>query len=282
MSGPAKPAAAAGALAAAIFVWLVWQPLDRRGGGEGKVVPLRVVKVTIPEGLSRAEIAPIVRRAGLGGDYRRASRRSAALDPRRWGAPAPEPESLEGFLFPATYEMFPGDRVERLVRRQIEAFRERIGRVSMRYARAKNLTVYDVLTIASMIEREVRVPRERRLVAAVIYNRLHARQPLGIDATVRYAVGNWTRPLRRSELASPSPYNTRVRAGLPPGPIGNPGLAAIEAAANPARAGYLYYVVEPGGCGEHVFARTAAEFEAARRRYEAARRAAGGRSPTSC
>ena len=85
-----------------------------------------------------------------------------------------------------------------------------------------------MVTIASMVERETRVARERPLVAAVIYNRLHARQPLGIDATIRYATGNWTRALTRSDLALDSPYNTRTRAGLPPTPIGNPGLASLR------------------------------------------------------
>ena len=93
----------------------------------------------------------------------------------------------------------------------------------MRYARRKNLTPYDVLIIASLIEREAMVAKERPLIASVIYNRLHDGIPLGIDATVRFVTGNWKRPLRQSELANPSPYNTRVHAGLPPGPIGNPG-----------------------------------------------------------
>jgi peptidoglycan lytic transglycosylase G len=133
-----------------------------------------------------------------------------------------------------------------------------------------------------MIDREVQVPSERRLVAEVIYNRLEAGEPLGIDATIRYATGNWTRPLTRSELGLDSPYNTRTRAGLPPTPIGNPGLASIEAAARPARVGYMYYVVKPGTCGEHAFSTTFAQFEQDQRRYNEARDAAGGKSPTTC
>jgi cell division protein YceG involved in septum cleavage len=116
----------------------------------------------------------------------------------------------------------------------------------------------------------------------VIYNRLHAQQPLAIDATIRYATGNWRSPLTKSQLAIDSPYNTRTRAGLPPGPIGNPGLASIEAAAKPARVGYLYYVVKPGTCGEHAFSSTFAKFQQDQARYEAARNAAGGKSPTKC
>jgi UPF0755 protein len=236
--------------------------------------------VTIPEGLSREEIAPLARRAGIRGSYISASRESRLLDPADFGAKAPQ--SLEGFLFPATYELKPGATAQSLVDRQLRTFRRQMRGISMHYAHKKNLNAFDVLTIASMVEREVQVPRERPLVAAVIYNRLKAHEPLGIDATVRYAVGNWTEPLTSAQLAVSSPYNTRNHAGLPPGPIGNPGRASIDAAANPRRVRYLYFVVKPGTCGQHVFARTQAAFERARARYNSARRAAGGRSPTRC
>src|SRR4029453_18356827 len=114
--------------------------------------------------------------------------------------------------------------------------------------------------IASMVEDEAGGPSQRKLVASVIYNRLHEGMPLGIDATVRFATGNYTEPLTESELATPSPYNTRLNAGLPPGPIGNPGIAAIEAAAHPAKVGYRFYVVKPGTCGEHNFSTNNADF----------------------
>jgi uncharacterized YceG family protein len=116
----------------------------------------------------------------------------------------------------------------------------------------------------------------------VIYNRLHEGMPLGIDATIRFATGNYDRPLTESELAVESPYNTRLHAGLPPGPIGNPGLASLEAAAHPAKVDYLYYVVKPGTCGEDAFSSTAAEFEADVAAYNEAREAAGGESPDTC
>jgi uncharacterized YceG family protein len=233
-----------------------------------------VIQLTIPEGLSRREIVPLAGRAGVRSGYLAASARGALLPYRQYGLTRP-PASLEGFLFPATYELRRGASAPALVDRQLAAFRDNFAGVALGYARRKNLTVYDVVTIASMVERET-------LVAAVIYNRLHARQPLGIDATVRFATGNWTRALTKSELAIDSPYNTRTRAGLPPTPIGNPGLASLEAAAHPARVPYMYFVVKPGTCGEHVFSTTLAEFERDQQRYNAARNAAGGRSPTMC
>jgi len=126
------------------------------------------------------------------------------------------------------------------------------------------------------------VAKERPLIASVIYNRLRDGIPLGIDATVRFVTHNWKRPLRQSELANPSPYNTRVHAGLPPGPIGNPGLASIKAAARPAKTKYLFYVVKVDSCGEHKFAKTDAEFQAYVNEYNRAREARGGKSPTKC
>jgi UPF0755 protein len=134
--------------------------------------------------------------------------------------------------------------------------------VDLRYARSKNLTPYDVLTIASMIEKEVRVPAERRLVAAVIYNRLHRRMTLGIDATVRYGLGvPATRSLTAAELNNPTPYNTRLHQGLPPTPIANPGLASMQAAAHPAHVDYLYFVRKPDK-RHHFFTASDAAFEA--------------------
>ena len=240
----------------------------------------RTITMTIPEGLSRRQIAPLAGDVGVSGDYLAASKRSPDLDPADYGAPGGR--NLEGFLFPATYELPAHGTAAQLVERQLAAFKQRIKRVDMSYARKKNLTVYDVLIIASMIDREVQVARERKLVAAVIYNRLHDDMPLGIDATIRFAVNNYTEPLTESELATQSPYNTRLYAGLPPGPIGNPGFAAIDAAAHPANVDYLFYVVKPGTCGEHAFSSTEAAFERDVARYNSARAAAGGKSPTSC
>jgi UPF0755 protein len=241
-------------------------------------VPPNVVQIAIPEGLSRREIRPLTK--GLRGNYTRASRRSPELDPTDYRAP--RGATLEGFLFPATYELKKGRPVKRLVAEQLAHFKRNFDKVDLRYARRKNLTPYDVLIIASLIEREAMVAKERRLIASVIYNRLKDGTPLGIDATVRFVTNNWKRPLRQSELANPSPYNTRVHAGLPPGPIGNPGLASIRAAARPAKTSYLFYVVKVDSCGEHKFAKTDAEFQAYVNEYNRAREARGGKSPTKC
>jgi UPF0755 protein len=239
------------------------------------------IHVAIPEGRSVSETVPIVKRAGLTGDYTAATRSSPYVDPRRYRAPAGT-TTLEGFLFPATYELKPHAPVDGLVAQQVKAFKSAFASVDLRYARSKHLTPYDVLIIASMVEREATVARERPLIAAVIYNRLRKRIQLGIDATIRYALNNWTRPLRVSELETPSPYNTRKRLGLPPTPIGNPGLASIEAAAHPAHAPYLYYVVKVCGNGAHRFSSTNAQFQRDVTAYKVARAKRGGRDPSHC
>ena len=247
-----------------------------------EVVRPATVKITIPEGRSRREIAPIAKSKGLRGDYLQASKRfKDALNPFRYGAPRGT-RSLEGFLFPATYELRAGAPARDLVERQLAAFADNFAKVDLRRARSKNLTGYDVLIIASMVEREAQLARERPLIAAVIYNRLKDGMPLGIDATTRYALNKPSGALTQSELAMDSPYNTRKRAGLPPTPIGNPGLSSIRAAAKPSKVKHRYFVVKPGTCGEHAFSNTIEEFHRDSERYNRARAEAGNKSPTTC
>ena len=243
-----------------------------------KGVAPNLVQIVIPEGKSRREIAAIA--GGLRGSYLAASARSPYLNPRRYGAR--HARNLEGFLFPASYQLKKGASARLLVREQLQAFRQNFSKVNLSYARKKNLTAYDVLTIASMVEREAEVPRDRPLIASVIYNRLHDHMPLGIDATLRYALRDWTHPLKVSQLNSPSPYNTGKRQGLPPGPIGNPGLASLAAAAHPAHTNYLYYVVKPCGNGAQSFSSSYAQFQRDVARYNIARAKKGGKSPSKC
>jgi cell division protein YceG involved in septum cleavage len=243
-------------------------------------VVVRTITLTIPEGYTRSQTAEITKQEGLRGSYVKDSVHSKYLKPAKYGGNGAK--DLEGFLFPDTFELEKHASAADLAQLQLEDFKRRIAGVNMSYARSKNLTTYDVLTIASMIEHEAGLESQRKVVAAVIYNRLHEGMPLGIDATTRFATGNYTRPLTESELAVDSPYNTRTHSGLPPGPIDSPGLASIEAAAHPAKADYLYYVAEPGACNKLAFSSTEAEFNADVERYNSAREAAGGNSPDSC
>jgi UPF0755 protein len=238
-------------------------------GPEVKVVP--TFSITIPEGRSRRENAPLIKKSEVRGDYAQ-----AATDPRfvrrarDLGLPSGA-RSLEGFLFPATYTLIDDATARDLVKRQLDAFQQNFAKVDMRTAKRRNLTRYDVVIIASMVEREAQLARERPLIAAVIHNRLKEGIPLGIDATIRYQINNWARPLRVSELERDTPYNTRTRRGLPPTPIGNPGLASLKAAANPANRDYRFFVRKPGKSGEHAFSSTDRQFQRDVARYQASR-----------
>jgi UPF0755 protein len=242
--------------------------------GAQATVTLRVV---FPEGFSArqmtdrvAEVRKIaIRKRGVtprlsGGAYAGALSRAQVPQSFR---PYLKRHSLEGFLFPSLYEFTPSTPASELVADQIAAFESRWRSVDLRYARGRNLNPYDVLIIASMVERETAVPSERKLVAAVIYNRLKQRMPLGIDATLRYGLGiQGTRPLTRKHLASNSPYNTRRFQGLPPTPIGNPGIPSMRAAARPAAVNYLYYVRKPNSL-RHFFTADEEEFCRKAREY---------------
>jgi UPF0755 protein len=233
--------------------WTAVRDHDLAAPAPPTVVPPKVVKLLFPEGFTRVQMArraavvsPTITEQGYLGET------GSSLLPGRFAGDGKR-RSLEGFLFPATYELFETEPAKSLVKKQLGAFMLNWGKVKLGYAESKNLTPYDVLIIASMIEKEVVVPKERALVAAVIYNRLHERVPLGIDATLRYGLGiPPTKAITKRDLASDSPYNTRRFRGLPPTPIANPGLASIDAAAHPAKADYLYFVRRPD-CRSHFF-----------------------------
>jgi uncharacterized YceG family protein len=219
------------------------------------------VRLTIPEGHALRDIATQdAPRAGISPTtYRRAALR--ARPPAGYRATGDERLGIEGFLFPATYTLSKPASASRLVQQQLTAFQRAAAAVDFRAAAKKNLTRYDVLIIASMIEREAAYPADRAKIAAVIYNRLHANMPLGIDATIQYRVGSW-RVLTARDLRVRGAYNTRTHRGLPPTPISNPGLASLRAAAHPAKVPYLYYVAIPGDSKRrHHFSRTFADFE---------------------
>jgi uncharacterized YceG family protein len=210
--------------------------------------------VVFPEGFTRRQMADRVaavaqiaaRKRKVRPRLSRATYLAATAKPRVPPCFRNKVHTVEGFLFPATYEFFKETTSAQLAQNQFDAFCENWKQVDLGYARSKNLTPYDVLIIASMVEKETLSPDERQLVSAVIYNRLQAGMPLGIDATLRYGLNiPPTESIHQSQLQSDSPYNTRKRRGLPPTPIANPGLASLQAAAHPAKVKYLYFVRKP-------------------------------------
>jgi uncharacterized YceG family protein len=232
--------------------------------------PKPILRIVFPEGFTRKEMADRIAAVNEIAEKERGI--TPSLKPRAYlaatedvqdlpaGFKNDDPPNLEGFLFPATYDFTEDTTSKQLVDDQLEAFEQAWSEVDQEYARSKNLTPYDVLIIASMIEEEVQVPRERALVGAVIYNRLRAGMPLGIDATIRYGYGiPPTQAILQSQLEADHPYNTRVRVGLPPTPISNPGLASLQAAAHPAEVDYLYFV-RKADCKSHFFTASLQEF----------------------
>jgi UPF0755 protein len=263
----------------ALAVWLVVSALGSVGGGDEKTakpaVPVAppVLKIIFPEGFTREQMAGRIKAVN------RIARNKRKINPKLSSkaylaatasskipaqfAKDAKRRNLEGFLFPSTYQFEPQTTSRQLVNRQLQAFDENWGKVDLAYAKSRNLTPYDVLIIASIVEKEVIAPEERDLVAAVIYNRLKAGMNLGIDATTRYGLRvPGTEPLRRSQLESDNPYNTRNPniTGLTPTPIANPGLASMQAAAHPAKVDYLYFVRKPDKI-HHFFTASDTEFE---------------------
>lgn len=248
------------------------------------------ITVTVPEGWRVEQIAEYLIEAGVFADnpsagdaYRRQVLTSdlSGLDPSAYGFLQARPAgvSLEGYLFPATYQL-PAEQPSAadVLQRQLDAF---VARVLPEYeaavaAGATNLSLYEVLTLASVVEREAVVAAERPAIAGVYLNRLAIGMKLEADPTVQYAMGYqpatrqwWKTPVFLEEYSGvDSPYNTYLYPGLPPGPIANPGLSSIQAVLHPEAHDYLYFVATPDGSGAHVFARTWEEHVENVRRYQ--------------
>ncbi len=230
---------------------------------------VREDRLTIPEGLVLTEIADKV--GALPG--RSAERFLAAAKDgtvRSQFQPAGS-TNLEGLILPETYFVDRDDDETEILRRMVAAFDEHANEIGLPAAAGRlGLTPYEVVIVASMVEREARVDEDRPLIARVIYNRLEKRMPLGIDATTQYALGGRKENLTNSDLRIDSPYNTRDRLGLPPGPIASPGPKSLEASLDPPASPYIYYVLADKN-GKHAFATNGAEFD----RFVAEARAKG-------
>jgi uncharacterized YceG family protein len=251
---------ALGALAIVVLIVAGVVKLSSGGGSAATTTTAPIVfakafHIVFPEGFSREEMAQRVQAVAKIAEHKshkkvRLSSRTYLVSskPRRLAGFGSAVRPLEGFLFPATYDFLRGTTSKQLVQDQLSAFADNWSKVDLGYARKKNLTPYDVLIIASLVEKEALVPDERPKIARVIYNRLHAGMSLGIDATTRYGLHvPGTKSLTQSDLQSTNPYNTRNPnvIGLPPTPIANPGLASMQAAAHPAAGNWLYFVRKP-------------------------------------
>lgn len=224
--------------------------------------PLDYVTVTVPEGFRVEQIATrLEEEAGVpSADFLALALGQAVtfVPDHPYLADVPN-GSLEGYLFPKTYRIVRGAAPADVIEMMLDQFDREFAVIDLTYAASRGLSSHDVVTIASMIEREARIADERPLVSSVIYNRLATGMNLEIDATIEYVIKQNRPRLLNSDLTVESPYNTYKYAGLPPGPIASPGLAALQAAAAPAATDYLYYVLT-GEDGSHTFCVTLEEF----------------------
>jgi UPF0755 protein len=230
-----------------------------------------VRSVTIPEGFALAAIEPLLARAlNVPAESVAAAVRDSAYR-ERLGVPRP---TLEGYLFPDTYHFADGTTARTAVGDMIAQFESRWAPEWNDRLDTLNMSRHQVITLASIVEKEARLDEERPVIAAVYHNRLRVGMPLQADPTVQYARGTHTSRVLHRDLEIQSPYNTYRRAGLPPGPIASPGRASIEATLFPANVPYRYFVAHPDG--HHEFRVTFEEHLAAIQAVRRARRAKGG------
>jgi UPF0755 protein len=239
------------------------EPLDVSGVLQVLAAGVPTQEITVPEGLTVREIATLLASRGLA-DVDEVV--CLAADPDfllTAGVPGPQ---LEGYLFPDTYRFAPDATAREVLETMVRRFHERFDVERHRRVAARRWSVNDVVTLASIIEKETGLAAERPLIAAVFANRLRLGMPLQSDPTVIYAIPEFSGNLTRADLARRSPYNTYVTSGLPPGPIANPGLAALDAAMTPADTPALYFVSRNDG--SHEFSTTLAEHNRAVARYQ--------------
>jgi len=221
------------------------------------------VWVTIPEGFTAREIAATLAERGLGSeDALREYFLHTPLDIER----GVRSVNLEGYLFPDTYLMPLDSTPAALARIMTDEFKTKLPKDAAARAKRLHLSIPQIVTLASLIEREAKADDERRLMAGVYYNRLAKEMPLEVDATIEYTFAHHKDVITRADLARDTPYNTYLHFGLPPTPIANPGLPSLEAAFDPQKSEYLFYVYK--GKGHHAFARTLEEHNANVARYE--------------
>ncbi len=221
------------------------------------------IEITIPEGFTVRDIAALLAARGI---TDAASIGCLASDPAfllAAGVPGPQ---LEGFLFPDTYRFPPTVAASEVLEAMVRRFHERFDAERYRRAAERKLTVNEVVTLASIVEKETGKAAERPVIAAVFANRLRIGMPLQSDPTVIYGIPDFNGDLTRADLTRPSPYNTYVVSGLPPGPIANPGIAAIDAVLAPADSPALYFVSRNDG--SHEFSTTLADHNRAVARYQ--------------
>jgi UPF0755 protein len=228
-----------------------------------------LTRVTVPEGLTVAATLKLIAEKTT---FKPADLQAAAKDAKALELPSYAKGKLEGFLFPDTYDVEPDTTAAGLLKSMVDEFKAKVDDAGLvQKAAAVNLQPYEMVTVASLVEKETQQADERGKVARVIYNRLDQNFFLGIDAAILYGLGRSSGGLSAADLAKDTPYNNRIYKGLPPTPIANPGIASLAAAVAPAKGPWLYYVLDAARPGHHLFTDDRDVFNTAKAKCQAAK-----------
>ncbi len=224
------------------------------------------VKITFPEGWTREQMAKYLERQKLGSadNFLKATEKIDAFD-FSFIKELPQDATAEGFLFPDTYLVYKDAKPRDIIEKMLYNFDKKLTQELREEIKKQDKSLYEIVIMASIIEREANKDPDRKIVSDILWERLIRGVPLQADATIRYITGDWTSPITKLDLDIDSPYNTRKFQGLPPAPISNPGMDSILAAIYPEKTEYFYYLTTPEG--ETLFFKTLSEHEEAKAKY---------------
>lgn len=232
---------------------------------DGDVIP-NEVNLTFPEGFTERQIAERLEQARIGTIQQFLDKSKVQNYRNDYVFLKDVPDgSLEGYLFPDTYRFFKDTSVDEVIRKMLSRFDEKFRVATKESASLNSKRLNEVVTMASIVEREVQTKEDMQMVAGILWKRIEEGMPIQADATVRYALNNWDKPLTVQDLQINSPFNTRIKGGLPPAPIGNPGLESLKAALKPKSSEYFYYISTPEG--KTIFSKTLDEHNKAVYQY---------------
>jgi UPF0755 protein len=233
----------------------------------GEVVP-NETKVTFPEGTSAQDMAAVLKSKGFDGDnfLNIVKTGTGAKTDYEFLKNKPEKAGLEGFLFPDTYIFFRDTNEANIANRMLLNFDEKLNSDMRLEIEKRGKSIFEIVTMASILEKEVKTPEDMKIASGIFWDRIEAGMPLQSCATVAYVLGKEKKQYSYDDTRTPSPYNTYINKGLPPGPIDNPGINAINAAIYPTKTDYIYFLTDPE-TGKTIFSKTIAEHEANKAKY---------------
>jgi UPF0755 protein len=233
----------------------------------GEIIP-NEIKVTFPEGMSAKEMAEVLKSKGFDGDdfLKKMKSGEGLKTDYEFLASKPQKAGLEGFLFPDTYIFYKNSTATNIIGRMLQNFDEKLTAEMRSNIQKSNHTVFEIVTMASILEKEVKTPEDMKIASGIFWDRISAGMPLQSCATIAYVLGKEKKQYSYDDTRTPSPYNTYLNKGLPPGPIDNPGMNSIKTAIYPKKTDYNYFLTDPE-TGKTVFSKTIEEHDANKTKY---------------